>query len=145
MHSGQPDRPLSMHKSRRGIDEEAKIGQDHQYRICYGLSRIPWSRLLSIQRWRFGADEKRSWLVGSLRDNGERCLSGLVVTAGGMGATNPNAERIAASIPLGQRLATEEDVVKAVLFLAADASFMTGQVLVIDGGRSETYFAGPSK
>jgi len=35
--------------------------------------------------------------------------------------------------------------VKAVLFLAADASFMTGQVLVIDGGRSETYFAGPSK
>jgi pteridine reductase len=62
-----------------------------------------------------------------------------------MGATNPNAKQIAASIPLGQRLATEEDVVKAVLFLAADASFMTGQVLVIDGGRSETYFAGPRK
>jgi 3-oxoacyl-[acyl-carrier protein] reductase len=70
---------------------------------------------------------------------------GLVVTAEGMGATNPKAKEIAASIPLGQRLATEEDVVKAVLFLAADASFMTGQVLVIDGGRSETYFAGPSR
>jgi 3-oxoacyl-[acyl-carrier protein] reductase len=70
---------------------------------------------------------------------------GLVVTAGGMGGTNQNAKQIAASIPLGQRLATEEDVVKAVLFLAADASFMTGQVLVIDGGRSEIYFAGPPR
>jgi 3-oxoacyl-[acyl-carrier protein] reductase len=70
---------------------------------------------------------------------------GLVVTEAGMGATNPNAKQIAASVPLGQRLATEEDVVKTVLFLAADASFMTAQVLVVDGGRSETYFAGPSK
>jgi len=70
---------------------------------------------------------------------------GLVLTAGGMGETNPNAKLIAASVPLGQRLTEEEDVVKAVLFLAADASFMTAQVLVIDGGRSETYFAGPRK
>jgi 3-oxoacyl-[acyl-carrier protein] reductase len=70
---------------------------------------------------------------------------GLVLTDGGMGETNPKAKEIAASIPLGQRLTTEEDVVKTVLFLAADASFITGQIIVIDGGRSETYFAGPPK
>ena len=62
---------------------------------------------------------------------------GLVVTPGGMGGTNPNWKQIQATTPLGGRLCEPEDVARAALFLAADASFMTGQVLLIDGGRSD--------
>lgn len=42
---------------------------------------------------------------------------------------------IAARTPLG-RLATPEEVGKAVLFLASGPAALTGQVLVVDGGRS---------
>src|SRR5512146_1925156 len=101
MHRGQPDGPLSVHKSRRGIDEEAKIGKDHQYRIRYGLSRIPWPRLLSIQRWRFGADEKCSWLVGSLRDNGERCLPRSCCDGWRYGTNQPKREADSSIGPAG--------------------------------------------
>lgn len=45
-------------------------------------------------------------------------------------------ERYSAKVPLG-RMATESDVVPAVLFLASDAaSYITGQVLMVDGGYS---------
>jgi NAD(P)-dependent dehydrogenase (short-subunit alcohol dehydrogenase family) len=41
----------------------------------------------------------------------------------------------AANIPLG-RFATPEDIARAVVFLASDlASYITGQTLVVDGGR----------
>jgi len=44
--------------------------------------------------------------------------------------------RIAARVPLGQRLGTPEDCVGAVVFLASDAaSFITGATLIIDGGQ----------
>ncbi len=44
-------------------------------------------------------------------------------------------ERIARTVPLEQRLATAQDVVGAVLFLASPAaSFITGADIVIDGG-----------
>lgn len=47
----------------------------------------------------------------------------------------PVAEHFAAKTPL-QRNGTAEDVAKAVLFFAAGASFVTGQILTVDGGLS---------
>jgi 3-oxoacyl-[acyl-carrier protein] reductase len=48
------------------------------------------------------------------------------------------AQAVAAGIPMGRR-ATAEDVANAVLFLAsAEASFLTGVCLDIDGGRTSS-------
>jgi NAD(P)-dependent dehydrogenase (short-subunit alcohol dehydrogenase family) len=44
-------------------------------------------------------------------------------------------EALAGRIPLG-RFGTLDEAVEAVLFLAAGAGFSTGEVLVVDGGRS---------
>jgi 3-oxoacyl-[acyl-carrier protein] reductase len=63
---------------------------------------------------------------------------GLVETE--MGLTNPHLNRIKAQTPLG-RLASPRDVANAVLYLAADATFVSGQVLVVDGGISNVYYA----
>lgn len=55
-----------------------------------------------------------------------------------LGTEDPAAARgrFESSIPLG-RLATPEDVASAICFLASDsASFLTGVVLPVDGGRS---------
>lgn len=38
-------------------------------------------------------------------------------------------------VPMG-RLGTELDIAQAVLFLAAEATYMTGQTIAVDGGRS---------
>ena len=45
------------------------------------------------------------------------------------------AEKIKESIPLG-RLGSFEDLAGAVVYLALDAIYVTGQVLAVDGGRS---------
>jgi NAD(P)-dependent dehydrogenase (short-subunit alcohol dehydrogenase family) len=46
------------------------------------------------------------------------------------------SQRYAAKVPLG-RMATEDDIVGPVLFLASDAArYITGQVLMVDGGYS---------
>jgi len=63
---------------------------------------------------------------------------GLVATD--MGLTNPDLKRIEGRVPLG-RLCQPEDLAKAALFLAGDASFMTGQILIVDGGQFDTYSA----
>jgi pteridine reductase len=44
-------------------------------------------------------------------------------------------QRIMESIPLG-RVGSFEDLAGAVVFLAIDAPYVTGQVLAVDGGRS---------
>jgi 3-oxoacyl-[acyl-carrier protein] reductase len=45
------------------------------------------------------------------------------------------SQRLAESIPLG-RLATPEDIASAAVYLASDeASFITGVILPVDGGR----------
>jgi len=52
------------------------------------------------------------------------------------GDSNEHAQhRIIARTPL-KRMGTPADIQSAVLFLARDAKFVTGQVLYIDGGRS---------
>jgi 3-oxoacyl-[acyl-carrier protein] reductase len=63
---------------------------------------------------------------------------GLIETE--MGLTNPHLGRIRSQTPLG-RLAKPEDLATAALFLASDASFITGQILVVDGGISNVYYA----
>ncbi len=44
-------------------------------------------------------------------------------------------DRVLASTPL-QRMGDPTDIARAVAFLACDAPFITGQVIVVDGGRS---------
>ncbi len=63
---------------------------------------------------------------------------GLVETE--MGLTNPHISRIRSQTPLG-RLAKPQDIANAVVYLAADATFVSGQVLVVDGGISNVYYA----
>jgi 3-oxoacyl-[acyl-carrier protein] reductase len=63
---------------------------------------------------------------------------GLVETD--MGLTNPHLRRIKSQTPLG-RLAQPSDVANAVVYLAADATFVSGHVLVVDGGISNVYYA----
>jgi NAD(P)-dependent dehydrogenase (short-subunit alcohol dehydrogenase family) len=49
-----------------------------------------------------------------------------------------DASRIVSRIPLA-RLGQPEDIPDAVAFLASDwASFITGQILLVDGGRTYT-------
>lgn len=46
-------------------------------------------------------------------------------------------EKMLAQIPLQQR-GQVQDIAKAILFLAKDAPYITGQIIVVDGGRSIT-------
>jgi NAD(P)-dependent dehydrogenase (short-subunit alcohol dehydrogenase family) len=59
---------------------------------------------------------------------------GLVKTDFARALWERSEEQIAARLPLG-RLGEPDDIAKAALFLASDAaSWLTGQVLVVDGG-----------
>ncbi len=48
-----------------------------------------------------------------------------------------NKEKMLAQIPLQQR-GQVQDIAKTILFLAKDAPYITGQIIVVDGGRSIT-------
>lgn len=43
-------------------------------------------------------------------------------------------EKVCAIIPLGNRFATPEEMATTALFLACDATYMTGQNLDVNGG-----------
>ncbi len=51
------------------------------------------------------------------------------------GITDAAKNSILGQIPLGQP-GSPDDIAGAVLFLARDATYVTGQVLAVDGGRS---------
>jgi pteridine reductase len=51
------------------------------------------------------------------------------------GMTDDTRETILRQVPLG-RAGTPEDIAGAVLYLASEASYVTGQIIAIDGGRS---------
>jgi NAD(P)-dependent dehydrogenase (short-subunit alcohol dehydrogenase family) len=71
------------------------------------------------------------WAPLSIRVNG--IAPGSIVTDRYKGTPELNAQR-AATIPLG-RLGAQEEIARAVLFLASDlASYVTGHILVVDGG-----------
>ena len=53
------------------------------------------------------------------------------------GQTSVNRDNLVARTPL-QRTGSPEEIAKAVLFLIRDATFTTGQILKVDGGRSLT-------
>jgi pteridine reductase len=51
------------------------------------------------------------------------------------GMDEERKDKILAQTPL-QRRGAPEDIARAVLFFAAEAPFVTGQILAVDGGRS---------
>ena len=61
----------------------------------------------------------------------------------GWEAAEPNLLRQAARIPL-RRVGTPADVARAVVYLAsADAAYVTGHMLLVDGGSAETWYVTP--
>jgi NAD(P)-dependent dehydrogenase (short-subunit alcohol dehydrogenase family) len=63
-------------------------------------------------------------------------VPGLMDTPIGRAATseNPNRDRIAALVPLGRQGTAWEVAAAAVFLLSGEASYITGQPLVVDGG-----------
>ena len=59
----------------------------------------------------------------------------LEAAAEALGVSIRSVERYVKATPLG-RAATPEDIADAVAFLALDTTLMTGQVMVVDGGRT---------
>ncbi len=51
------------------------------------------------------------------------------------GLSDTTKEAILGQVPLG-RVGEPEDIANAVLYLAAEASYVTGQIIAVDGGRS---------
>lgn len=68
---------------------------------------------------------------------------GNIMTEGLEGLGEDHIDRMIRAVPLG-RLGTPEDVAQAILFLASkDASYITGQSIIIDGGQTlpESHFS----
>ena len=66
--------------------------------------------------------------------------TGLLESFMGIPDTPENRARFIATIPLG-RLSEPKDIANAALYLASDdAEFVTGQMIVVDGGSVETWY-----
>ncbi len=68
---------------------------------------------------------------------------GPITTEGLDGLGQDHIDNMIRAIPLG-RLGTPEDVAQAILFLASkEASYITGQSIVVDGGQTlpESHFS----
>ena len=131
---GQRARALLAHPGRRSPDASARRrgrGQCARHRRG-GDPLAPLLRLLHDEGGDGGADP----VLGARarpRDSGERRRAGHGVAAG---VRRPaELEALRARIPQ-QRFGTPEDIAQAVLFLLAGPTFITGQVLAVDGGRS---------
>jgi 3-oxoacyl-[acyl-carrier protein] reductase len=62
-------------------------------------------------------------------------LPGNILTSGLQGMGQDYLDELAASIPM-KKLGTPEDIGNAMLFLASDeASYITGQTIIVDGGQ----------
>lgn len=101
---------------------------------------MPLERLSAYAATKAGMDQLTRTLALEWADRGVRVNSiapGWVNTefTGDLFASRWG-EKLLADVPLG-RLATAEDITGAALYLASDASrYVTGTVLVVDGGRS---------
>lgn len=79
-----------------------------------------------------GVEQLTRWLATSLAPN----VRVNAVAPGGLKRSQPQSfvERYETKVPLG-RMGTETDVVDAILFLlSSQSAYVTGQVLVVDGG-----------
>lgn len=61
---------------------------------------------------------------------------GYIKTPLGMRKNRDHYQEICDSIPLENRFGTVEEIAKVAIFLACDATYMTGENLIIDGGLS---------
>jgi gluconate 5-dehydrogenase len=82
----------------------------------------------------FTKDLARKWAVHNIRVNA--IAPGWFPTHMSEGVIERNKETFLKGIPLG-RFGSEDDLKGAAVFLASDAAgFITGHVLVVDGGQS---------
>ena len=72
------------------------------------------------------------------RELGPRQISVNAIAPGAIAADPEQAKRIGTleeKIPFG-KYGVPDDIAKAVIFFAYDASYITGETLIVDGGRS---------
>lgn len=137
---------LSQHVARRMISQAEKAGNGGPAGSIINLSSVCAPRgqpeLMGYSIASAAVEQMTRSLALALAPKGIRvnCLSfGSVMSASLQAQIKENAEMraaIVAGTPLG-RIAAPAELAETVQYLASDASgFMTGQVMVLDGGRS---------